>query len=184
MIVQKLVISYPNKFRACILLGTTSRFGSSNQNWKKNFINSRINPFKDGKTMKDISLHSVTKIMSNKTNKRKIYLAASIMNKIKVNAYITAIKSLINFDESKNLHKISIPTLLIAGDQDTLAPSQTMKKMHNMISNSEFIILKDCGHLINIEKSEEISKIIIDFIKRNYLFTKKSNYEKHKFYLC
>ena len=99
------------------------------------------------------------------------------MNKIKVNSYITAIKSLINFDESKNLHKISIPTLLIAGDQDTLAPPN-YEKMHNMIPDSEFIILKDCGHLINIEKSEEISNIIIEFIKRNYLFTKESNYEK------
>ena len=46
---------------------------------------------------------------------------------------------LINFDVSKNLYKIVIPTLLISGDEDILAPPKTMKKMHDKIKNSEFL---------------------------------------------
>ena len=48
-----------------------------------------------------------------------------------------------------------------------------MKKMHDKIKNSEFLILKDCGHLINVEKSEELNKIILNFIERNFLLSVK-----------
>ena len=176
MIVQKIVIAHPKKFKACILIGTTARFGSSDPNWQRNFINSRLKPFNEGKTMEEVALISISNIVSKNTNKTKINLAANNMKKINVESYKSAIKSLINFNVSKNLYKIVIPTLLISGDEDILAPPKTMKKMHDKIKNSEFLILKDCGHLINVEKSEELNKIILNFIERNYLLSVNKEY--------
>ncbi len=176
MIVQKIVIAHPKKFKACILIGTTARFGSSDPNWQRNFINSRLKPFNEGKTMEEVALISISNIVSKNTNKAKINLAANNMKKINVESYKSAIKSLINFNVSKNLYKIVIPTLLRSGDEDILAPPKTMKKMHDKIKNSEFLILKDCGHLINVEKSEELNKIILNFIERNYLLSVNKEY--------
>ena len=114
--------------------------------------------------MKSISASSVTKIVSSNTSKNKIKFATEIMKNIDSKAYILAINSLLNFDLSEKLSKISIPTLLIAGDQDTLSPPKSMNKMHNKIANSEFIIIKDCGHLINIEHSTKLNNIIDKFV--------------------
>ena len=89
MIVQELIITYPKLAKACVLLGTSSRFGSQNPKWQKNFINSRIEPIKNGMTMKQISFASVSKIVANSTSKSKVTLAANIMSKISEKAYIS-----------------------------------------------------------------------------------------------
>jgi len=161
MIVQKIVISSKDFIKACILVGTTSKFGSKNPNWEKKFIHSRIKPLEDGKTMKEISFTSIRNIVSNK---KIINKAVNIMSEIPEETYKIAIRSLIGFDINNKLNRINIPTLLIAGEQDILAPPKTMKKMQEKIKNSKLITIKNCGHLINLEKPRLFNKIIKNYV--------------------
>ena len=67
------------------------------------------------------------------------------------------------------LTSISIPTLLIAGENDNQAPARMMQRMSENIKNSQLVIIKDCGHLINIEKPDDFNDAIKEFfIKHNF----------------
>ena len=164
MIVQEIITKYTNFAKAAVLVATTAKFGGHDLSWQHNFINSRLQPLENGKSMKDISIKAITNIMGSKKNQEVISFAGKIMSSIKKNTYKSAILSLVGFDLRHQLSNITIPTLLIAGEEDKQAPAKTMKSMSKKIKYAQYKEIKKCGHLIHLEKPEIFNKIIQDFI--------------------
>lgn len=63
----------------------------------------------------------------------------------------------------QDAHLISQPTLIIWGDQDTVIPIKNGYKLHEEILNSRFVVLKDCGHVPQEEKSEIFTELVSEF---------------------
>jgi len=164
MIVQEIITKHTNYAKASILVATSSKFGSNDLSWQNNFINTRLKPLEEGKSMKDISVKAVTNIIGSNKNHKIITFASNIMASISKNTYKSAILSLIGFDLRHKLINIAIPTLLISGDEDKQAPAKTMKSMSKNIKNSQYLEIKNCGHLIHLEKPEIFNKSIKEFI--------------------
>jgi pimeloyl-ACP methyl ester carboxylesterase len=55
----------------------------------------------------------------------------------------------------KWLHRIKVPTLLIWGDRDRLFPQEYAFAYQRLIPGSKAVIIPDCGHLPQVEKSDE-----------------------------
>ena len=164
MIVQEIITKNVNFAEAAVLVATSAKFGSNDESWQNNFIKSRIDPLDKGESMKDISTNAIANVMSSNPNKKVINFASEIMGSIPKNTYKSAIYSLIGFDLRHKLKDIIIPTLLIAGKDDKQAPSKTMKSMSKKIKYSQYLEIKNCGHLIHLEKPEIFNKSIKDFI--------------------
>lgn len=62
------------------------------------------------------------------------------------------------------LPNISKPTLVIVGENDVVCPPKMSKEIVSYIQNSELRIIEDAGHLVTLEKPEEVSKILISWI--------------------
>jgi 3-oxoadipate enol-lactonase len=60
--------------------------------------------------------------------------------------------------------KIACPTLLVTGDEDVVAPPQSVRMMGQKISGSRVEVLRGCGHWTPVEKPDEC----IDLLKRFY----------------
>ncbi|NHI94519.1 MAG: alpha/beta hydrolase [Candidatus Lokiarchaeota archaeon] len=71
------------------------------------------------------------------------------------------------FNVNRKLRVIRAPTLLITGELDMVTPIRIMKSMHEKIPNSEFHIIKNSGHMVAIEKCEEVNEIIFQFLKKH-----------------
>lgn len=69
-----------------------------------------------------------------------------------------------NYDFSADLKNITAPTLVVYGDYEILAESAG-KQIAETIPNSEFVVLKDCGHFPFIEQPAAYFKAINDFLK-------------------
>ena len=54
-------------------------------------------------------------------------------------------------DVTPYLSKIQIPALVICGEEDKFTPPVVMKKMAEMIKNSEFEIIPGAGHMSPVE---------------------------------
>lgn len=63
----------------------------------------------------------------------------------------------------QDAHLINQPTLIIWGDQDNVIPIKHGYKLHEEILNSRFVILKDCGHVPQEEKSEIFTDLVSEF---------------------
>lgn len=63
----------------------------------------------------------------------------------------------------KWLHLIDVPTLILWGDQDRLFPPAHADAYGALIPGSEVVVLSECGHLPNIEKTNEFVSALTRF---------------------
>jgi len=68
------------------------------------------------------------------------------------------------YDLRPQLHQLSIPILIIHGDQDPV-PVATALETKNALPNSTLVILKNCGHFSYIEQSKKCFEVIEKFLK-------------------
>jgi len=69
-------------------------------------------------------------------------------------------------DSTAELGGISVPTLVMAGEDDALSPPEVARDMHERIKGSELAILPRAGHLSNLEAAEEFNAAVGDFLRR------------------
>lgn len=58
---------------------------------------------------------------------------------------------------------IDQPTLIIWGEDDTVIPVSDGYMLHEAILNSRLVVLKDCGHVPQEEKSEAFTELVTEF---------------------
>ncbi|PYS98782.1 MAG: hypothetical protein DMF63_14420 [Acidobacteria bacterium] len=65
----------------------------------------------------------------------------------------------------QDAHLIDQPTLIIWGEDDTVIPVDDGHTLHRSILNSRFVILKNCGHVPQEEKSETFAELVTEFCR-------------------
>jgi len=68
-----------------------------------------------------------------------------------------------SFDVRNSISTISLPTLIICGEEDMMTPCKYSTFMHEKISNSELSIVSNSGHYVFLECPEEVNEIIKGF---------------------
>ena len=63
-------------------------------------------------------------------------------------------------DISQQVSKLTIPILFISAENDALIPSIEIKKTKKNSLKGKFISIKNCGHMIPLEKPQELSNIL------------------------
>ena len=65
----------------------------------------------------------------------------------------------------QDAYLINQPTLIIWGEQDKVIPIRNGYKLHELILNSRFVVLKNCGHVPQEEKSELFAELVTEFCR-------------------
>ena len=68
-------------------------------------------------------------------------------------------------DYSPGLAGITVPTLIIAGRDDGVRKPIDAETIHRGIRGSQLEIIKDAGHLINMEQPEVFNQVVIEFLR-------------------
>lgn len=68
------------------------------------------------------------------------------------------------FDNMDNLSDINLPTLVVSGTADKLTPVKYGEYLCKNIPAAKHSIIKDAGHMMALEKPEEFTEIIADFL--------------------
>jgi len=67
-------------------------------------------------------------------------------------------------DYTPLLEKIDFPALIVVGDQDIFTPLESAAYMHKRIKNSTLAVIKDSGHIANMEQAEAFNEALGRFI--------------------
>jgi pimeloyl-ACP methyl ester carboxylesterase len=59
----------------------------------------------------------------------------------------------------RHLHRVTMPTLIVWGDEDKLIPVQQAQNWRNLIPNAEVMIVKSAGHIVHRDKPEIVDVI-------------------------
>lgn len=67
-------------------------------------------------------------------------------------------------DHREKLKAVTVPTMVIQGDQDLLFPIHMAKEVSDAIPGSKLEVVKGAGHTLNLEAIPQTIKLITDFI--------------------
>ena len=69
------------------------------------------------------------------------------------------------FPDSTIITKVQCPTLIVWGKEDAIIPVSHAERFHRDIKNSRVIIYDSCGHVPMMERSEDLTKDFLLFVK-------------------
>jgi pimeloyl-ACP methyl ester carboxylesterase len=67
-------------------------------------------------------------------------------------------------DSTPVLATITVPTLVIAGDDDKVIPASVARGLGAAIKGAKVVIIRDAGHMVNIEQSDQFTSSLRDFL--------------------
>jgi 2-hydroxy-6-oxonona-2,4-dienedioate hydrolase len=82
----------------------------------------------------------------------------------KVIRVLATAKSAIRQNLTEEVSKITAPTLLIWGNNDTITPPFVGEEFHKLIPNSQLLFIDKCGHAPMMEQPEEFNRYLGKFL--------------------
>jgi len=68
------------------------------------------------------------------------------------------------FEVTERLGAIKVPTLIIAGRDDTITPPAHSEVLHRGIAGSKLVVIDDAGHTVPAEKPAEFNAAVTEFL--------------------
>jgi non-heme chloroperoxidase len=68
-------------------------------------------------------------------------------------------------DSSPILSSIHCPTLIMVGEEDVITPPELSEEMHRAILGSELEVIRQAGHLSNLEQPEAFNAALVRFLE-------------------
>jgi pimeloyl-ACP methyl ester carboxylesterase len=97
-------------------------------------------------------------------------LKQKLTDLMKSTSTMGAIGALYGMAERKDarewLAKITVPSLIIAGLQDSIVPLRSAKEMESLLPNCELTVLDQSGHMPMLEEPEETGAALMSLINR------------------
>ncbi|MEH6408586.1 MAG: alpha/beta hydrolase [Leeuwenhoekiella sp.] len=129
--------------------------------FKKNLRADRLN-FLDGFGEKFVNFDD----NKDKISKEQVHYNWTIAANASPKATIDCVDSFGTTDFRKDLEKFDVPTLIIHGDADQIVPIEpSAKSAAKIIKNTTFEIIKDAPHGLVFTHTQEVNRIILDFLK-------------------
>jgi pimeloyl-ACP methyl ester carboxylesterase len=67
-------------------------------------------------------------------------------------------------DSSSSLERLTIPILIVVGDEDILTPPEDAQKMAALNRNAQLVVLPRTGHLPNLEQPAAFNNVLAKFL--------------------
>jgi pimeloyl-ACP methyl ester carboxylesterase len=69
-------------------------------------------------------------------------------------------------DSTATIQSVSVPTLVIVGEEDTVTPPQEARKLAAAIANAELVVVPRAGHLASLEQPSSFNAAVETFLSR------------------
>jgi 3-oxoadipate enol-lactonase len=168
-VAQAAYARFPARFKALVLTFTSASFGGAGSDFARQFIAARIAPLEQGRTMAEIAARVIPGMRGARSHDDGVALAQRVMSEVAPETYRRAVQLLTTFDGRAGLAAIRVPTLLIAGSDDRVAPAAVMEKMASKIPGAEYVCLEGCGHLGPMDQPDEFNEALAAFLARRQL---------------
>lgn len=169
MIAQEAWAQFPERICGLALTFTSAAFGGAGSDFARKFIEARIQPLDIGRSMNEIAARLMPAMHGGISDPLGLMHAASVMATVPPDTYRKAVAMLTTFDRRALLPTISVPTLVLAGSDDLVAPPSAMEKMAQKIPGAQYVCLPGCGHLGPMDQPEAFNAALLAFLQRHSL---------------
>jgi len=165
-IAQDFYVRHPERVASLVLVSTFTGFHKFSEADRRKFVDLRKKPLVEGKEPKDIApIVAKTLVGPNATPAQYERLVAS-MAALHKESYIKTVEATTMYDRDAELEAIAVPTQLVFGEFDSLTTKEMGEEMAGRVEGSEYVLIEDSGHLINLEQRQAFDAAVMDFLMR------------------
>ncbi len=106
---------------------------------------------------------------THETRPQAVAYLDAMMRRASVGAIHDALDALrTRADSTPTLATITVPTLILCGDEDTLTPLKESEAMHAAIADSQLAVIPGAGHASCVEHPAAFSALLSSFIRARF----------------
>jgi 3-oxoadipate enol-lactonase len=83
-----------------------------------------------------------------------------------VPGYVECCRAISEFDVSRELSKVAVPTLIMVGERDPSTPVVAAEAIQLQIRDSELVVIPEALHLTNIETAAFFNERLLAFLAK------------------
>lgn len=165
-IIFELLRRHPNRVRAAILCNTKAAADSPEAKRGRDALAARAQ--REGTPA--VAGELVPKLLARETQQERLDVVREVTEMIErqpVSGIVGALHALRERpDSTPLLPRIQIPVLVVAGDDDQIAPAEGMKQMAEAIPGAEFTLISAAGHLAPLEQPRDVNGAVAAFLEK------------------
>jgi pimeloyl-ACP methyl ester carboxylesterase len=164
-IAQELALHHPRKVRS-LLLGCTSCGGSrtvvmSEERMEKFTANDGLTP--EEILRKDMDIYFSDGFIQDHPDEVQELIEISLRHYQPADAFFRQFAACLHHDTAERLHRITVPVLIAAGDDDPLVPSVNSTILKELIPSAQLCFFPGCRHCFFVEEAEAFNRKAIQF---------------------
>ena len=157
-------LNHPDRVSSLILVDSSPSFGFDGTTDANSWINERISPLQEGRTLGEIAPDVLRSITAPQTDNSVIDEAVQAMARISTSGFTAAVHCLTTHNVTNSLNRIDTPTMVIVGDQDKETPPSYSRYLADHIPNARYAEIAGAGHLSNLEAPEIFNRLMREFL--------------------
>ena len=163
-IIFELFRRHPHRLRAAILCNTKALADTPEAKQGRDALAAKAQ--REGAPA--VAAELVPKVLARETQQRQADVVREVTEMIErqpVAGIVGALHALRERpDSTPLLPRIQIPVLVLAGDDDQIAPAAAMKEMAEKIRGAEFVLIPSAGHLAPLEQPDAVNHALQRFL--------------------
>lgn len=128
------------------------------------FLEARLRPLEEGLPIAALADRLAPTLVSASADAASRAAVHASLAALRPCNFIKVMRSRTALEPFLDLAAIDVPTLVIAGEADQVAPLAQMRQMAAEIPGSRFVCLPAAGHLMNMECPEAFNRALAEFL--------------------
>jgi pimeloyl-ACP methyl ester carboxylesterase len=156
-IARNVALRAPERLHSLVLISTNAGFDALGSDALKRFITER----------RSRTPQSLRRLLGSGPSHDAYQELLDSVSRIHEASYQKTLEASVAQDRAAPVEKISVPTLVIAGEEDTVYPPELAREMARRIPGAELLMLERTGHLANLEQPDRFNTAVFDFLSRH-----------------
>lgn len=153
-IARNVALHYPDRLLSLTLISSTPGFDALSAEGVKRFVTER----------RSRTPQSLQQLIGSRASRAAYTELLDSVSRIHEISYQKTLEASVAQDRAAPIEKISVPTLVIAGEEDTVYPPELAREMARRIPGAELLMLEGTGHLANLEQPERFNTAVQNFL--------------------
>jgi pimeloyl-ACP methyl ester carboxylesterase len=169
MAVQELAIRHPDvvrsRVRGIVLLSTMAKTQLSASRRLRRFVENLSERFTLGSIMERPELGTMFARIGfgREPLASHVELTRELLATCDADTSREAVNALFGLNLTGALPGIDVPTLVIGGTKDVITPPGEVRRIASLVPNARLVMFEDAGHMLMLERTEELDALILDF---------------------
>lgn len=165
-VAQRFAVEYPNRVRSLVLVSSSYKIYKKEETILRYF--QEVLRYNNEETLAKVLLltyYSEYFFERNAEVLDKIIFRSGVLLKAQSSkVLIDVLDACVKHSIASEISTLTMPIFIISGEHDFLCPRYTVKDFKKQLPFARWVELKEVGHATLMEKSDDLSRLLLDFL--------------------